>query len=85
MSGLSGAQPIRPAIPAGWPGRRLTLRRQPVILDGNFGDYARREPLWRLRCLAFAVHGDPFRADPGCWLATPPPLDAGAVAAAGPA
>lgn len=38
-----------------------------------------------LRCLAFAVHGDPFRADPGCWLATPPPLDAGAVAAAGPA
>jgi len=21
------------------------------------------------RCLAWAVHGDPFRADPGCWLA----------------
>ena len=21
-----------------------------------------------LRCLAAAVHGDPFRADPGCWL-----------------
>lgn len=22
-----------------------------------------------LRCLAYAVHGDPFRADPGCWVA----------------
>ena len=22
------------------------------------------------RCLAWAVHGDPFRADPGCWLAS---------------
>jgi radical SAM protein with 4Fe4S-binding SPASM domain len=22
-----------------------------------------------LRCLAYAVTGDPFRADPGCWLA----------------
>lgn len=21
------------------------------------------------RCLAWAIHGDPFRADPGCWLA----------------
>lgn len=21
------------------------------------------------RCLAYAVHGDPFRADPGCWVA----------------
>jgi radical SAM protein with 4Fe4S-binding SPASM domain len=24
-----------------------------------------------LRCLAFAVTGDPFRSDPGCWLAHP--------------
>lgn len=24
-----------------------------------------------LRCLAFAVTGDPFQADPGCWLARP--------------
>lgn len=24
-----------------------------------------------LRCLAQAVHGNPFRADPGCWLAQP--------------
>lgn len=22
-----------------------------------------------LRCLAWAMHGDPFRADPGCWVA----------------
>ena len=22
-----------------------------------------------LRCLAYAIHGDPFRADPGCWAA----------------
>ena len=25
-----------------------------------------------LRCLAFAVRGDPFTNDPGCWLAKPP-------------
>jgi MoaA/NifB/PqqE/SkfB family radical SAM enzyme len=25
-----------------------------------------------LRCLSYAVHGTPFRADPGCWLARPP-------------
>jgi radical SAM protein with 4Fe4S-binding SPASM domain len=24
-----------------------------------------------LRCLAYAMTGDPYRADPGCWLATP--------------
>lgn len=24
-----------------------------------------------LRCLAYAVHGDPFISDPGCWLAHP--------------
>jgi len=24
-----------------------------------------------LRCLAYATTGDPFRADPGCWLANP--------------
>jgi radical SAM protein with 4Fe4S-binding SPASM domain len=32
----------------------------------------RFEPRCRggLRCLAYAVTGDPFRADPGCWLAT---------------
>jgi radical SAM protein with 4Fe4S-binding SPASM domain len=24
-----------------------------------------------LRCLAYATTGDPFRADPGCWLASP--------------
>ncbi len=23
-----------------------------------------------LRCLSYAVHGDPFRADPGCWVAS---------------
>ncbi|MBF0500263.1 MAG: radical SAM protein [Candidatus Riflebacteria bacterium] len=22
-----------------------------------------------LRCLSYAIHGDPFRADPGCWIA----------------
>jgi radical SAM protein with 4Fe4S-binding SPASM domain len=22
-----------------------------------------------LRCLAFALHGNPFHSDPGCWLA----------------
>lgn len=22
------------------------------------------------RCIAFALHGDPYRSDPGCWLAT---------------
>ncbi len=30
-----------------------------------------------LRCLSHAVHGDPFRADPGCWIAaggTPEPV-----------
>ena len=26
-----------------------------------------------LRCLAYAVTGDPFKADPGCWLAAPVP------------
>ena len=26
-----------------------------------------------LRCLAFALTGDPFRADPGCWLASASP------------
>jgi radical SAM protein with 4Fe4S-binding SPASM domain len=25
-----------------------------------------------LRCLAYALHRDPFRADPGCWMATHP-------------
>lgn len=34
-----------------------------------------------LRCLAYAVHGDPFRADPGCWLAVAPAAEAATLAA----
>jgi radical SAM protein with 4Fe4S-binding SPASM domain len=30
-----------------------------------------------LRCLAYALHGTPFRADPGCWLAKHPTGEAG--------
>jgi radical SAM protein with 4Fe4S-binding SPASM domain len=32
-----------------------------------------------LRCLAYAVTGDPFRADPGCWRAAEGPEPAGAA------
>jgi len=28
----------------------------------------------RFAMLAFAVTGDPFTGDPGCWLATRPPF-----------
>ncbi len=32
-----------------------------------------------LRCLAYAVSGDPFRADPGCWLAAASPTTSAAA------
>jgi radical SAM protein with 4Fe4S-binding SPASM domain len=36
-----------------------------------------------LRCLAMAVHGDPFRADPGCWLSRDPDEQRGVRGATG--
>jgi radical SAM protein with 4Fe4S-binding SPASM domain len=46
-----------------------SLRDRSRVSRGCEG--CRHEPVCRggLRCLAYAVTGDPFQADPGCWLA----------------
>ncbi len=47
--------------------RRLRERREPS--RGCEGCFYARTCGGGLRCLAAAMHGDPFVADPGCWLA----------------
>ncbi len=46
------------------------LRRRERVAAGCEGCEHARTCGGGLRCLAHAVHGDAFRADPGCWLAT---------------
>jgi radical SAM protein with 4Fe4S-binding SPASM domain len=45
------------------------LRDRTRVADGCEGCFYSRTCNGGSRCLASAVHGDPFRADPGCWLA----------------
>lgn len=45
------------------------LRDRTRIARGCEGCFYSRTCNGGSRCLASAVHGDPFRADPGCWLA----------------
>ncbi|MEI6209839.1 MAG: radical SAM protein [Desulfuromonadales bacterium] len=46
------------------------LRDRQRISSGCEGCFYARTCGGGARCIAFARHGDPFRADPGCWLAT---------------
>jgi len=45
------------------------LRDRTRVAKGCEGCFYSRTCNGGSRCLASAVHGDPFRADPGCWLA----------------
>jgi radical SAM protein with 4Fe4S-binding SPASM domain len=45
------------------------LRDRTRVADGCEGCFYSRTCNGGSRCLASAVHKDPFRADPGCWLA----------------
>jgi radical SAM protein with 4Fe4S-binding SPASM domain len=45
------------------------LRDRTRVAGGCEGCFYSRTCNGGSRCLASAVHGDPFRADPGCWLA----------------
>lgn len=47
------------------------LRDRDRISRGCEGCFYARTCSGGSRCLACAVHGDPFHADPGCWLAIP--------------
>jgi len=46
------------------------LRDKQRISSGCEGCFYARTCGGGARCIAFALHGDPFHADPGCWLAT---------------
>lgn len=46
-----------------------TLRDHDRVSAGCEGCRHRPECRGGLRCLAYAVTGDPFHADPGCWMA----------------
>jgi radical SAM protein with 4Fe4S-binding SPASM domain len=46
------------------------LRDKQRISSGCEGCFYARTCGGGARCIAFAQHGDPFRSDPGCWLAT---------------
>jgi radical SAM protein with 4Fe4S-binding SPASM domain len=46
------------------------LRNKQRISSGCEGCFYARTCGGGARCIAFAHHGDPFRSDPGCWLAT---------------
>jgi radical SAM protein with 4Fe4S-binding SPASM domain len=56
-----------------------TLRDRTRVSEGCEACRFERQCRGGLRCLSYALHGTPFRADPGCWLAKQP---AAAVAAA---
>lgn len=58
---------------------RLRERTEPE--DGCVGCLHHPRCRGGLKCLAHAVHGDPFRRDPGCWLPRP---DVGAARGGGP-
>jgi radical SAM protein with 4Fe4S-binding SPASM domain len=54
-----------------------TLRDRSRVSAGCAGCLYARLCGGGLHCLAHAVTGDPFRADPGCWLAREEPTDPG--------
>jgi len=45
------------------------LRGRTIISDGCRGCLHAETCQGGLKCLSYAVTGDPFRADPGCWIA----------------
>ena len=49
----------------------LSLREDGRVSQGREACKFDRRGHGGLRCLAYAVTGDPFRADPGCWLSGP--------------
>ena len=48
----------------------LALRNRQKISDGCQACSYSRLCRGGLKCLSYAVNGDPFKADPGCWLAS---------------
>ncbi len=47
-----------------------SLRDRQIISRGCEACFYARTCGGGSRCIAWTVHGDPFRADPGCWLST---------------
>ena len=48
-----------------------TLRDRNLISDGCQDCFYSRLCRGGLKCLSYSVSGDPFKADPGCWRASP--------------
>ena len=47
------------------------LRRRDLVGEGCAGCFYRNLCAGGLRCLSYALTGDPFQADPGCWRRQP--------------